>query len=126
MYKEQTVELLREYSRAKEREHFLQIKAKVLKARLENSRDNHRATRAVLQRVEDAIAKDRITIADVEACFDVLDEKEKCLLWHFYVQRTDDYIEILNEKLCVERSQIYRLKDKALQKFMMLSLVDFY
>lgn len=126
MYKEQAMEQLREYSRAKERENFLAVKAAVLRERTESGRDNSRTSRAVLKRVENAIAADSMIIQDVESCMELLSERERCVLWHFYVQRTDDYIEILNEKLCVERSQIYRLKDKALQKFAMLSLGDFY
>ena len=125
MYKKQAVEQLKEYSRARERADLLAIRKKALKTRLEDD-SNRRTTLAVLERVEKAIADDKVLMQEVESCLALLDEKEKCLLWHFYVQRTDDYIEILNEKLCVERSQIYRLKDKALQKFMMLSLVDFY
>ncbi len=126
MYKEQAMEQLREYARAKERENFLAVKATVLKERIESGRDSSRTTRAVLKRVENAIAADSMVIRDVESCMELLSDRERCVLWHFYVQRTDDYIEILNEKLCVERSQIYRLKDKALQKFAMLSMGDFY
>jgi len=126
MYKEQAIKLLREYGQAKEREPFLAMKKQVLTERINNETGNMQANRAVLKRVEQAIAADSITIQDVESCLEYLSERERCVLWHFYVQRTDDYIEILNEKLCVERSQIYRLKDKALRKFAMLSMQDFY
>lgn len=126
MYKEQAMEQLREYSRARERADFLALRAQVLKQRIESGADSSRATMAVLKRVEKAIETDRMLIRDVESCLECLDEREKTVLWHFYVQRTYDYIEILNEKLCVERSQIYRLKDKALQKYTMLSIAEFY
>lgn len=126
MYKEQAVEQLREYSRAKEREPFLAMKKQVLTERINNGTGDSRTSRAVLKRVENTILADSITIQDVESCLEYLSERERCVLWHFYIQRTDDYIEILNEKLCVERSQIYRLKDKAIRKFAMLSMQDFY
>ncbi|MBQ8604216.1 MAG: hypothetical protein IJ410_05190 [Oscillospiraceae bacterium] len=126
MYKQQAVEQLREYSRAKERAPFLAAKAQVLKERLENNIGDKRTTLAVLKRVECTMTADSMVIQDVESCLEYLDERERCVLWHFYVRRTYDYIEILNEKLCVERSQIYRLKDKAIQKYAMLSMGDFY
>ena len=47
---------------------------------------------------------------------ELLSDREMTVIHHFYIERTWDYIEILNEKLGVERSQIYRIKDKAMTK----------
>lgn len=126
MHKEQAVEQLKEYSRAKERRPFLEMKLQALQRRMERYPEKIRATMAVMARIEETVKADSMIIEDVESCLEMLDEREKRLLWHFYIHRTYDYIEILNEKLCVERSQIYRLKDKALEKYMMLSLASFY
>ena len=46
----------------------------------------------------------------------LLNDRETTVIHHFYIERTWDYIEILNEKLGVERSQIYRIKDRAMAK----------
>ncbi len=57
---------------------------------------------------------------------EVLDEREKQILDGFYICRTLDYADRLCDKLCVEKSQLYRIKDKALYKFTlaMYGLID--
>lgn len=47
----------------------------------------------------------------------ILDEREKEVLNGFYIHRTPDYVDRLCDKLCIEKSQVYRTKDKALYKF---------
>ena len=49
--------------------------------------------------------------------FDALSEKEKMILREFYIDRKDGYIEHLTEKLCCEKSTLYRFQREALLKF---------
>lgn len=46
-----------------------------------------------------------------------LTDDERLVLEYFYIDRPTKHIERLSEKLHIERSQVYLLKDKALHKF---------
>ena len=46
-----------------------------------------------------------------------LSEEDRKILELFYINRPTDYIERLCEELCVERSRVYTLKDRALHNF---------
>ncbi len=46
-----------------------------------------------------------------------LTENERLVLEYFYIDRPKNHLERLSEKLYIERSQVYLLKDKALYKF---------
>lgn len=63
---------------------------------------------------------------DVEACLNSMPPREKEVLWQFYVDRGFDYIGSLCEKLGVERTQVYRIKDRAVLTFCCLYTKDFY
>jgi hypothetical protein len=46
-----------------------------------------------------------------------LSENEYLALEYFYINRPPNYMDVLAEKVKCERSEIYRLKDRALRKF---------
>ena len=129
MYKEKAVKKLKEYSRIRYQQEYLRVQLAVMKDRFEHLPPDSKerpAKLATIKRIESVYSSNREIIEDVETCLSFLPERERTVLWHFYVERTDDYIEVLNEKLNVERSQIYRLKDKAIERFSMLSQDAFY
>ena len=55
----------------------------------------------------------------VEGALGALDERERTVLWKFYVDRREDYMDDLCETLFLEQSAVYRLKDRALGKYVL-------
>ncbi|MEG1862104.1 MAG: hypothetical protein RR198_00700 [Oscillospiraceae bacterium] len=55
-------------------------------------------------------------IEDMERALEFLPQRESEILHHFYVDRQYGYLDIISEELGIERSQIYRLKDRALKR----------
>lgn len=53
----------------------------------------------------------------IERGLKALSEQERIVLYDFYVDRNENYILKLLQKLHLEKSQIYKIKDKALHKF---------
>lgn len=48
-----------------------------------------------------------------------LNSEELLVLKHFYIRERQDHIGQISEKLNLERSDVYRLKDKALRKYVL-------
>ena len=46
-----------------------------------------------------------------------LDDRERQVLEGFYMQRTDNHVEKLCEKMHIEKTRLYEIKDNALKKF---------
>lgn len=53
----------------------------------------------------------------IERGVKALSEQEQMVIYNFYIDRKDNHIQKLEKKLHLERSQIYKLKDKALYNF---------
>lgn len=53
----------------------------------------------------------------LQDCLDKLSEEQRLILNRFYIRRTGDYIEELEEMLFMPRASIYREKDRALRRF---------
>ena len=70
-------------------------------------------------RLEETYSANREFLQDMESCFTLLNDREMAVIHHFYIERTWDYIDILSEKLAVERSQLYRIKDQAMAKLVL-------
>jgi len=126
MYKHAMIKHLKQYSR-------LRRAQPVIRMQVENARRKYDYTlsatgkedeerKMLINRLERRYRSNEDYISEMDGCMQFLTDKEKTVLWHFYIERTYDYIEILNDKLGVERSQIYRIKDKALSH---LSLIYF-
>lgn len=56
-----------------------------------------------------------------------LNDQQRLVLEKFYMDRYPNHVERLSESLCVEKSQVYRLKDEALYSFTvsMFGLIDY-
>ena len=129
MYREKAVSKLKNYSAIKHQQKFLTVQLAALEDRynhLPQDYPDKEAKLSTINRLKSVYRSNEEYMEFIENCIDFLNERERTVLWHFYVERTYDYIEIINEKLNVERSQIYRIKDKALETFAMLSQGDFY
>lgn len=126
MYKHAMIKQLKQYSQLRMAQPVLQMQIENAKRkcnRISSQTSGSDAERQMLvNRLERRYRANEDYISEMEGCMQFLTEKEKTVIWHFYIERTYDYIEILNEKLGVERSQIYRIKDKALRH---LSLIYF-
>lgn len=53
----------------------------------------------------------------LQDCLDKLSEEQRLIFNRFYIRRTGDYIEELEEMLFMPRASIYREKDRALRRF---------
>ena len=56
-------------------------------------------------------------ISRIEHALAMLSDDERLVLELFYINRPRRYIDELCERLCVEQSRVYQIKDKALSKF---------
>ena len=54
-----------------------------------------------------------------EKVLDVLDKKERAVLEGFYINREDNHVDVLCERLHFEKTRLYEIKDNALRKFTM-------
>ena len=52
-----------------------------------------------------------------EKGLEVLDEREKEVIKGFYIQKIDNHIDVLCDRLCIEKTRLYEIKDNALRKF---------
>lgn len=75
---------------------------------------------ALLKKLERTVSANQEVLEDMDGVFQFLSRREKDVIWHFYIERNSDYIDILCEKLGLERSQVYRIKDKAVRHLGML------
>ncbi len=72
-------------------------------AKKERLKDNLKAVQRLIKRTERGLA--------------CLDKRQRTVLEGFYVYKTSTYVDDLCYSLCVEKSQLYRIKDNALLKF---------
>lgn len=120
MYKHAMLKQLKDYGTIKQMQPVLEQQIAATEWQLEKHGD--RTTHSglsrsrTLARLQRTYAANREFLLDIDCCLQVLDNREKLVIHHFYLERTWDYIDILSEKLGVERSQLYRIKDKALRK----------
>lgn len=79
------------------------------------------------ERLKILLEANRKMIEIIERGLNHLDELEKKILTHFYINRQRDHVEALKEELNIEKSQVYRLKNQALYKLTthMYGLCDF-
>ena len=70
-----------------------------------------------IKRLEYLLAANKILVDLIEKGLDDLHDKERKVLEKFYINRYYGYIDDLMQELCIEQSQVYRLKDRALEKF---------
>ena len=54
-----------------------------------------------------------------EKGLDVLDKKERAVIEGFYINRQDNHVDVLCERLHFEKTRLYEIKDNALRKFTM-------
>ncbi len=120
MYKHRMLRMLKDYGNIKRMQPMLAQQIENTRWQLDKRGDrvtsggiSRSQSLAEMKKTYDA---NREYLQDMDCRMNVLDEREMTVIYHFYIERTWDYIEILNEKLGVERSQIYRIKDKAMTK----------
>lgn len=120
MYKHAMLTQLKNYGMVKRMQPVLARQIDGAKWRLEKHGDRltpEGLTRSrMLERMQRTYRENREFLADIDCCMQVLDDREKTVIHHFYLERTWDYMDILSDKLGVERSQIYRIKDRAMKK----------
>lgn len=75
---------------------------------------NNIAERDELQRAKASVTK---WLEWVNRALTALSEQEKDLLDKFYINRRKGHVERLCEKMNVEKSEVYRRKEKALRRF---------
>lgn len=68
-------------------------------------------------RMERSLAAARQSVQGVEYALEALNEKEQRVLQEFYICRERGHMERLCRELGVEEASVYRLKNKALEKF---------
>lgn len=123
MYKHAMLKKLKDYSTIKRMQPILERQMESAKWRLEKQGDrltpNGLTRTRMLDRMQRTYNENREFIADIDCCLQVLSDREKLVIHHFYLERTWDYIDILSEKLGVERSQLYRIKDRAMKKLVL-------
>ena len=128
MTKEEAIAKLKKYGEIRLDQQFVQTRLGYHRRRLSVAETEHRRNieQQRVESLEKVEEENRRYMEDIEVCLNCMPPRQKEVLWHFYVQRSDDYIEILNEKLNVERSQIYRIKARAEITFAALYTKNFY
>lgn len=133
-YKRCAEEDLREYERLKtslaalpERIALLQDKASSLRAAAPDREPVQGGTSTYEDRLINNIVETerlktnldivRRKVALVDRGLAVLTDEERLVLERFYISRHYGYMDRLCEELCCERTQVYRIKDRALKKF---------
>ena len=123
MYKHAMLKQLKDYSAIKRMQPILEQQMESARWRLDKQGDrltpNGLTRTRMLDRMQRTYNENREFIADMDCCLQVLNDRERLVIHHFYIERTWDYIDILSEKLGVERSQLYRIKDRAMKKLVL-------
>ena len=123
MNKEIILKQLKEYSQRRKVQPVLKEQIERLKKRavlrksegaLESERQTEERLRSI-KRLEEAYRFNRRRQKSMDISLDTLEYREKTVLWYFYIDRPSDYIDRLADELGIERSQIYRVKDRALK-----------
>ncbi len=123
MYKHAMLKQLKDYSAIKRMQPILEQQMESARWRLDKQGDrltpNGLTRTRMLDRMQRTYNENREFIADMDCCLQVLNDRERLVIHHFYIEHTWDYIDILSEKLGVERSQLYRIKDRAMKKLVL-------
>lgn len=123
MNKETILQQLKEYSQRRKVQPVLKEQIDRLKKRavlrksegaMESERQAQERMRSI-KRLEEAYRFNRRRQKSMDICLNTLEYREKTVLWYFYIDRPSDYIDRLADELGIERSQIYRVKDRALK-----------
>ena len=123
MNKEAILQQLKEYSQRRKVQPVLKEQIDRLKKRavlrksegaIESERQAQERMRSI-KRLEEAYRFNRRRQKSMDICLNTLEHREKTVLWYFYIDRPSDYIDRLADELGIERSQIYRVKDRALK-----------
>lgn len=56
-------------------------------------------------------------VKQIEQALSLLTDEERLVLELFYIDRPSRHIDELRERLCVEKSQVYRIEERALRRF---------
>ena len=59
-------------------------------------------------------------VETVDNALSALSDDERLILDRFYINREKDSVGLLCEELCLERSRVYQLKDKAVRHFTLI------
>ncbi len=73
------------------------------------------------EEIEKQLRAVRFEIYHIEEVLNNLEEEERTVLTSFYISRCSNYIDKLVNSLHLEKSSIYRLKDKALERYTLLA-----
>lgn len=129
--RKRAVESMRERKRALE-EKFQSIKCVTMDAdpvkgggsRMEDNLLNNITER---ERLDLNIKATTRLLALTEKGLGYLDDRQRMILHSFYVERPNDHVGELMEKLHMERSRVYQLKDEALYRFTvgMFGIIDY-
>lgn len=123
MNKEIILKQLKEYSQRRKVQPVLKnqierLKKRAVLRRSEGAQESERQTEErirSIKRLEEAYRFNRRRQKSMDICLSTLEYREKTVLWYFYIDRPSDYIDRLADELGIERSQIYRVKDRALR-----------
>lgn len=123
MNKEIVLKQLKEYSQRRKVQPVLKnqierLKKRAVLRRSEGAQESERQTEErmrSIKRLEEAYRFNRRRQKSMDICLSTLEYREKTVLWYFYIDRPSDYIDRLADELGIERSQIYRVKDRALR-----------
>lgn len=69
------------------------------------------------ERVSGNLKLTKVFIERIDRALAMLSDKERIVLQYFYIHRTSTYLDDLCDKLCAEKSTVYRIKDDALFHF---------
>lgn len=134
-WKKEAIEELKRLEDLKESIHSLNERIELIQGQLYNisavqigervgsSDDGDDVRLSKMVELEELKARKLITEKRVQLlqdCLDKLSEEQRLILDRFYIRRTSDYIEELEEVLFKSRAQIYYEKDNALRRLVRL------
>ncbi|MBE6898925.1 MAG: hypothetical protein E7475_07995 [Ruminococcaceae bacterium] len=134
-WKKEAIEELKRLEDLKESIHHLNERIELIQNQLYNisavqigervggSGDGDDVRLSKMVELEELKARKLITEKRVQLlqdCLDKLSEEQRLILNRFYIRRTSDYIEELEEVLYKSRTQIYQEKDRALRRLVRL------
>ena len=121
MWKKIVLEDLKKYAEIKKLQPILQLQVqnmenKIRRKSKEGSTDSYVLEQLMcLKKMQRTVKANQEFLDEIDRVLEFLPPRERVVLYNFYVDREYDYIENINEELNIERSQIYRVKDKALR-----------
>lgn len=73
------------------------------------------------EELEKQLRQVRIDVYHIQKTLEALEPEERMVLEGFYINRTNRFIDKLIDTLHLEKSSIYRLKDKALESYVLIA-----